>query len=168
MEVEYRPCGKHGYRVGSDGSVWTCWRKGPGATPDGQWRQLKVRLDHEGYRRVTFRDGTSAKACVLVLTAFAGPCPPGHECCHGPDNNPANDSIDNLRWGTHAENIADKKLHGTMACGERHGRAKLSDAEIAEIRALKGSATQITIAERFGVSRGYVGQLWSGQRTRLL
>jgi hypothetical protein len=55
-----------------------------------------------------------------------------------------------------------------MACGERHGRAKLSDAEIAEIRALKGSATQITIAERFGVSRGYVGQLWSGQRTRLL
>lgn len=43
---------------------------------------------------------------ILVLTAFVGPCPDGHECCHW-DDDPANNYLSNLRWGTRADNIAD-------------------------------------------------------------
>ena len=48
----------------------------------------------------------------LVLEAFIGPCPPGHEACHN-DGNLTNNRLDNLRWDSHIENIADKFRHGT-------------------------------------------------------
>lgn len=164
--IEYRDIEGHpGYRVGNDGSVWTRWNKGPGAQANREWRLLHVRTDHEGYGRVTFRDRTAVKVCVLVLTAFVGPCPPGMEACHGPDG-VASDALTNLRWDTHAANIADKNAHGTMAKGERHGRSKLTDQQISEVRALAGTDTQQNVANRFGVSRGYVGQLWAGTRKR--
>lgn len=48
----------------------------------------------------------------LVLMAFVGPCPEGKEACHrngdGSDNR-----LENLYWGTHAENCADMVIHGT-------------------------------------------------------
>jgi hypothetical protein len=48
----------------------------------------------------------------LVLAAFVGPCPDGMECRHL-DGNPANNRIENLCWGTRAENNADRVRHGT-------------------------------------------------------
>lgn len=49
---------------------------------------------------------------VLVLLAFVGPPQPGQECCHY-DDNPANNRLSNLRWGTRSENIADfRRNHG--------------------------------------------------------
>lgn len=42
----------------------------------------------------------------LVLTAFVGPAPAGMECLHW-DDDPANNVLDNLRWGTRSENLAD-------------------------------------------------------------
>lgn len=158
--------GKPGYCIANDGTVWSSWGKGPGADANHKLRLMKVRLDHEGYRRVTFRDRTSAKVGTLVLAAFVGPCPPGMECCHGAAGN-ANDSLGNLRWGTHVDNIGDKRTHGTMARGAGHGKTKLSDERVAELLSLKGSCTQRTAADRFGVSRGYVGQLWAGNRKRV-
>jgi HNH endonuclease/NUMOD4 motif len=46
--------------------------------------------------------------CVhaLVLTAFVGAAPNGMECCHW-DDDPANNYIGNLRWGTRTDNLAD-------------------------------------------------------------
>lgn len=46
-----------------------------------------------------------------VLEAFAGPCPEGMECRHL-DGDAANNSVENLRWGTPAENRADVIRHG--------------------------------------------------------
>lgn len=48
----------------------------------------------------------------LVLMAFVGPCPEGHECCHR-DGDPANNRIDNLYWGTKSQNMRDSIRHGT-------------------------------------------------------
>lgn len=42
----------------------------------------------------------------LVLEAFVGPRPPGMEACHF-DGNAQNNRLENLRWGTSAENKAD-------------------------------------------------------------
>lgn len=48
----------------------------------------------------------------MVLTAFIGPAPEGHEALHG-DGDPANNRLENLRWGTRSENIRDSVRHGT-------------------------------------------------------
>ena len=168
--VEYRIIdGFPAYRVGTDGSVWSRWRGGPGQLL-GEWKILRPSRDREGYRRVDLRDGqggcVTRKVCGLVATAFIGPRPQGMECRHLRGND-AGDGVDNLAWGTSLENHADKRRHGTIARGGRHGRVKLTDEQIAELLALKGTVIQRVAADRFGVSRGYVGQLWSGARARV-
>lgn len=75
----------------------------------------------DGRKGVTlYIDGLGTRYLVhrLVLTTFVGPCPEGSEACHG-DGDPTNNRLDNLRWGTHLENEADKKRHGT-----HHNRIK--------------------------------------------
>jgi len=42
----------------------------------------------------------------LVLEAFVGPCPEGMEALHW-DDDPNNNTVDNLRWGTRTENMRD-------------------------------------------------------------
>lgn len=58
-------------------------------------------------------------------------------------------------WGaTHAENEADKLAHGTRLTGERHNMAKLTEADVIEIRSAPGN--QRRIAQRFGVSPAHI------------
>lgn len=47
----------------------------------------------------------------LVLEAFLGPCPPGNECCHWNDD-PSDNRLKNLRWGTRSENVHDQVRNG--------------------------------------------------------
>ena len=54
----------------------------------------------------------------LVLFAFRGPPPSGHECCHN-DGDPQNNRLSNLRWDTAAANQRDRVKHGTSNRGER-------------------------------------------------
>lgn len=74
----------------------------------------------------------------LVLEAFVGPCPPGMECCHN-DDNPTNNTLGNLRWGTHSDNMRDAYRNGHKARnwggeGESHGRAKLTSDQVVDAR----------------------------------
>lgn len=50
----------------------------------------------------------------LVLTAFVGPAPEATEALHA-DGDPTNNSLSNLSWGTHSENMLDQVAHGTHA-----------------------------------------------------
>ena len=48
---------------------------------------------------------------------------------------------------------ADKKLHGTHIQGEKHGRAKLSDAEVLAIRYCRERGADVhSLSNVFGVS----------------
>lgn len=131
---------------------------------------MHPRPDNDGYRRVDLYrgDGRSEtrKVCVLVCTAFHGPSQPGQVCRHY-NGKPDDDRADNLLWGTTQENTDDRKRHGTIAKGDSHGKVKLTVDQIAELLALKGQMIQKDAALKFGVSRGYVGQLWSGARKRV-
>lgn len=49
----------------------------------------------------------------LVCLAFHGPCPDGMEVRHL-DGDPANNRISNLRYGTHSENMLDRRRHGRL------------------------------------------------------
>lgn len=55
---------------------------------------------------------------TLVLEAFIGPRPDNMEACHW-DGDPANNRLDNLRWDTHANNVADTVRHGRTTRKER-------------------------------------------------
>lgn len=54
---------------------------------------------------------TLKKVHRLVLEAFTGPCPPGHEGCHGVGG-VGDNHLTNLRWDTHIENMLDVNRHG--------------------------------------------------------
>lgn len=81
-----------------------------------RWRERILRLGpHKaGYLQVSlWFGGVERKRMVhrLVMEAFVGPCPEEHEVCHG-DGDPKNNCIENLRYGTHSENMFDKVKHG--------------------------------------------------------
>lgn len=107
MDVQYKILSfNDGYRVGSDGSVWSRRRPGGGT---GEWRTMKQYVDWLGYSRVElFSDGKSKKYKVhrLVLFEFVGNPLPGQEGCHNngikADNRP-----ENLRWDYHKNNLQD-------------------------------------------------------------
>ena len=154
-EVEYRDIpGFPGYRVGNDGSIWSWVQK------RHVWKPLKGGVDKDGYKKIILCNHGKrryARVHILVLEAFSGPCPHGMEACHGPDNNRANNRIDNLRWDIHLSNIADKRKHGTHQEGEKHGCAKLTAVDIQQIRALRQSGVSLqVIAERFGTTKSHV------------
>jgi hypothetical protein len=59
------------------------------------------------------RDGNAFGHGVhrLVLEAFVGPCPEGMQGCHR-DDDPANNRLDNLEWGTPKQNQSQSHERG--------------------------------------------------------
>jgi hypothetical protein len=74
----------------------------------------------------------------------------GHPWCVNPEH---------LLLGSAKENMADQTNHGTRVCGERHPRARLTDQQVVEIRALLRDETDSAIARRFGVSRSCINDI---------
>lgn len=167
-EVEYRQVeGFVGYRVGNDGSVWTCWRRagiGESRTPDGPWLLMRHDVGSKGHHRVTlYRSGDpkSRRSLVhhLVLNAFVGPCPAGLECCHG-DGDPSNNHVDNLRWDTRVENRADRARHGRA-----RSWSKITLAQVTLARRLRdGGATYAAIGKTIGVSDTQASNIVRGKQ----
>lgn len=152
-----------GYKIGSDGSVWTChapvskgvrhggfwqiksshWK--PMAAARGPWGHRTIGLRRTGQPKGRFR------LHVLVMKIFWGPVPPGMVCRHL-DGDPSNNDLRNLAFGTPGDNIEDARRHGTLAIGSRHGRSKLTEADIPIIRQLRRDGLEYEeIGRRFGV-----------------
>jgi hypothetical protein len=70
-----------------------------------------------------------------------------------------NNRIENLLWGSHAENMADKLRHGTQTRGQGHPKAKLRDSQVREIRS--SGDTQSVLAARFGVTQAAIAGVLS-------
>lgn len=144
QEIRYEDIpGYPGYRVGSDGTVWSKHsRFGHGSREE--WRPLKQTLKSNGYFVVGLRKESEqrmrGKVDVLyvhrlVLRIFVGPCPKGMEVLHG-DGDSKNNRIENLRYGTRQENVDDCLRHGTRPKGSRSGSSRLHEEDIPIIRKL--------------------------------
>lgn len=97
----------------------------------------------------------------LVLDAFVGPCPDGMEACH--HNGVRTDArLANLRWDTRKGNRADAVRHGTLTRGERHPFAKLTEANVRDIRASKAATRDL--AALYGVSLGSIADIRARRR----
>lgn len=161
-QVEYRDIPDWlGYRVGTDGSVWSCWSRG-GIVRflTNDWRRLKTRNDKIGRPQVGLtKNGKQYqfRVCRLVLTVFVGPCPDGMQACHFPDRDPANNRLENLRWGTPTENQADRKYHGTDIRGEDQGLAKMTEFLVRNLRVdVLNGMTQRSAAIKYGIRQSTV------------
>jgi HNH endonuclease len=166
--------GAPGYKVGTDGSVWTCWI--PGARYPkkmGEYRQLKPCIHKMGgYHLVTpcYTNGGRRQTCVhvLILEAFVGPCPPGMVCRHFPDRDPTNNRLENLQWGTYHQNAMDRITHGTDANGEKCCSAKLTVNKVKEIRDKACALSQRKLAKEYGVSQATIADIIHRKIWRLI
>ena len=70
-------------------------------------------------------------------------CGNGHNACVNPVH---------LYWATPLENAQDREAHGTVSRGERHGGAKLTEADVRRIRAEALHRPQKDLAVEFGGS----------------
>jgi len=92
-----------------------------------------------------------------------GPIPKGAMVCHRCDNRLCVRPT-HLFLGTSAENTADMRAKGRDSFGknqgERHGRAKLTDEIVKEVRRrhLAGESERI-LSREFGISRSWLGYI---------
>lgn len=166
-----------GYRVGSDGSVWSRWqlqplggRRGTVSFQGAEWKRMQTGPDENGYPAVRLRTGPCRSRYVrvhaLVLTAFVGPCPAGMEGCHE-NGNPADCWVENLRWDTHAGNMKDMADHGRSRRGQANPNVKLTESQAKEVRRrLLAGETVRSIAAEFGISVSHaksirLGRFWA-------
>lgn len=154
-----------GYCFGDDGFVWTCrWKHRIGGTVP--WRRLKMTLWKGRYYYVTLigPDGKRKYPVArLILTAFVGPRSSDIEACHFPDRDPKNNRLANLVWGTRAVNESHKLIHGTILRGETAVAAKLTEAQVFEIRAAVDAGERVgEVARRYGVSDCTVSSILRG------
>lgn len=93
----------------------------------------------------------------LVAAAFLGPCPAGHEICHGRAGKLEN-RLTNLSYGTPAKNRGpDKYRDGTIQIGTRNGLARLTDELVRECRVRSAAgASWGALAREHGVSASTV------------
>lgn len=157
-----------GYFVDSSGAVWSCWKitKIPGriggsrSVLSNRLRRLTPAMSQGRPVVVLYPGRKQMLVHRLILEAFRGPCPKGMEACHFPDPSPANNNIWNLRWDTHANNVADKLLHGTDNRGSRHPVAKLNEDKVLAIRSLHSSGWRvIAIAKKYNITHSMVSNI---------
>lgn len=89
---------------------------------------LVVSLCMDGYKRRHYVHS-------LVLTAFVGERPTSSDHTRHLDGNPANNRVENLKWGTPKENGEDKATHGSQK-GTKHHRNRYSETQIRQAKAL--------------------------------
>jgi hypothetical protein len=123
-------------------------------------RPLKPFPDSDGYLRVNLsRHGVIAglrPVHGLVLLAFTGPVPAGQQARHGTGGKLDNRLV-NLCYGTPLENSDDKRRDGTMACGERQGNSRFTQADVEDMRRRYAAGeTQAAIARDYGTRQAVI------------
>ena len=158
-----------GYEISNTGRVFSFKKSKVGS-------ELSLTSDKDGYQRVDlYVDGKrfNQKVHRLVMLAF-GPIPEeGRDLVRHKDNNPLNNHITNLQWGTQKENHEDRKGHGTYWYGEKHPRAKTNSAHVLLARLMETLGhTREEIFEDMkiftGVSKGWVKKVLNRETWKVL
>lgn len=151
------------YAVSDAGRVKTLRPRGGaggGSQPRSRDGVLRPGKNEDGYLHVILysSDGRRfvRKVHVLVLEAFDRPRRPGDVAAHlnavRDDNRPLN-----LRWLTHALNMAQREADGNTSRGESHGRAKITADDVRAIRAARGIKSQAALAKDYQLSPASIG-----------
>lgn len=103
-----------------------------------------------------------SKAHRVAWDLTYGPIPDGMLVLHRCDN-PSCVRPDHLFLGTQTDNMLDRKAkgRGNHRRGSRHGRAKLTEAQVLEIRSryAAGDVTQTQLGDEYGVCHVVIGNI---------
>ena len=145
-----------GYYVTVDGKVYSRKNNRHGYLKD--YHLLKTKYTkHDGRPYVTLRNpklGIRRLAKVHRLVALAYiPNPDNKPCVCHKDNNPLNNHVDNLYWGTQAENMSQMRL-------DKRDYRKVSiraHRRVIRLKSLGWSSSRI--GKRFKVNRTYINRI---------
>lgn len=132
---------------------------------DPRTKYWQIRLSRDGVKK--FHGATH----TLVLLAFIGPRPHGHQTAHL-DGDGGNPVLSNLAYVTPQENEAHKRIHGRAARAEGPdcGAAKLTAEQVREMRDLRLRFVRAlpfrTLGQMFGVSEWTAQRICSGKGYR--
>lgn len=118
----------------------------------------------DGIGQATYNGVKRTAHNIMCRLAHGEPPTPNHESAHSCGNS-HNGCVNpkHLRWATRKENCADMVLHGTSVRGEKNRIAKLTEAQVREIRRAPGKLADI--GKRYEISNGHVcmikkGHIW--------
>lgn len=124
-------------------------------------------LKDNGYGEISI-DGKTCRTHRVSYQLFRGAIPNGLFVCHTCDNrkcvNPSH-----LFLGTNQDNMQDAEQKGRRVIlgGEKHFNAKLTSAQVGEIREMrKEGNTYNAIAAKFGISSQHVARIVNGENWR--
>lgn len=124
---------------------------------------MATRLNEEGYPKLKLvgDDGRRRDYFVhaLVARAFLGPRPVGHLVRHRNDDR-ADPRAVNLRYGTHADNHADKVAAGRASHGARR---KLTRSQVRDLRRAPPRRAA-RLRQRFGISISHAREIRNGRK----
>lgn len=142
------------------------WSKVARGAPDDCWPWIGAR-ERAGYGILAREErGLVHKTHRLSWQMANGPIPDGLFVCHRCDNPPCVNPA-HLYVGTASDNATDRASRGrgreNRVRGEASPVAKLSDAQVIEIRRLVASGmTQQAVADRFGIVQPHVSRIVRG------
>lgn len=140
------------------------------------WSRVDIRGDDDcwEWQRACGRDGHGhvwdggekrllrAHRVAWMLTNGAIPpdCIVRHSCDNPPCCNP-----NHLLTGTHADNVRDRCSRGRSAHqqGEANGRARLTTADVVQIRQMATSMSKSQVAREFGITQPNVNAIVRGR-----
>lgn len=122
------------------------------------------RISNDSYGLARNEDGGNSTASRVVCQRVYGPPPsPDHESAHKCKTKLCITPT-HLRWATHIDNEADKRMHGTHLQGERQNGAKLTEEQVREIRALQGIESSRVVGDRMNIHRAHIRLIWNRKR----
>ncbi len=171
--VNYRDIPEYpGYRVGSDGSVWSCRIRGARSCAcSSRWRQICPARHEHGYHEVRLRSidqkSRSFKVHRLVAAAFV-PNPELKPEINHKNGDKTDNSASNLEWATRSENIFHAFRTGlkTSRHGEQCSWAKLTEPDVRLIRQIGNGQTRVSLARMFSVSPFAIYGILAGKTWR--
>lgn len=167
----------HGYVVYEDGRVWRpvmqrIRRDGVVRKMPGGWVSTRVRKADKGqgggYLYLTLWIDSAQQTWLLhrLIALVFVPNPGNKPTVNHRDGNRANCEASNLEWATHSENQTHAVRHVHGHHGSAHARAKLTAAQVAELRFRRNvQGEKLTaLAEDYGVVIQTVSAIARGER----
>lgn len=162
------------YEVSDQGRVRSWKRMGNGAVQGGRAKTPHIitpkMLNTYGHKFVeTWENKKRTKHNLhrLVLTVFDRPPREGERALHK-NNDPADNRVDNLYWGSAADNSADMVRAGHSQRGEKNTKAKLTERDVHLIQRMNQYMKHQDIAEVFEVSTSAISLIFCGKNWKWL
>ena len=170
--------GYPGYRIGNDGTLWSCRYSAKGRKGydsyylSENWRQLRTYLTDRGYHQVKLSSAELRPRWIrihqLVARAFV-PNPTAKPEVNHKNGDKSDNSASNLEWTTRAENVRHAfrtGLHKPQR-GEQCSHAKLTKQDVFALRSLRRNGqTLVSLAKQFGVSKTAIWNVMDGRSWR--